>query len=194
MIKLIIVNIANAITRLRNKRSGTMICEIDVLYDQLADQDGLVREKARTRLIALGETAAPGLIKLLGDKRAQVRWEAANALCTTIYPPAAPALVKCLEDKVFEVRWLSTIALINIGIDGLIPALRAILLTKKPNWLWDGVRHIVTDLAKDDLEEILLPLKEAFLAIDYRLKVPMEARKALHALETLPRKPKTVPA
>jgi len=171
-----------------------MICEIDVLYDQLADQDGLVREKARTRLIALGESAAPGLIKLLGDKRAQVRWEAANALCTTIYPAAAPALVKCLEDKVFEVRWLSTIALINIGIDGLIPALRAILLTKKPNWLWDGVRHIVTDLSKDDdLTDILLPLREAFLAIDYRLKVPLEARKALYALETLPRKARSEP-
>jgi HEAT repeat protein len=166
--------------------------EIDELLEKLADPNGLVRDKARIDLVTLGEEAAPGLTKLLGDKRAQVRWEAANALCTTIYPAAAPALVKCLEDKVFEVRWLSTIALINIGVEGLVPALRAILLTKKPNWLWDGVRHIVTDLAKDDLEETLLPLKEAFHAIDYRLKVPLEARKALHTLEMLPRKPRLV--
>lgn len=159
--------------------------EIKAFIIMLTDRDGLVRKEARRALVDIGYPAVPELIRLLDDKRAQVRWEAVNALSEIADPDAAPALVKRLEDKVFEVRWLAAKALINLGVVGLIPALQAIILTRKPNWLWDGVRHIVRELAKDDLAELLSPLKEAFDNIDARIKVPLESRKALEKIMRL---------
>ena len=159
--------------------------EVAALISRLADKDGMIREGARLSLVDIGQPAALPLIKLLSDKREQVRWEAVNALSEIADPVSAPALVKCLEDKVFEIRWMAAKGLVKIGVEGLVPALKAILLTKKPDWLWDGVRHIVHDLAKEDLEELLLPLKAAFDDVDYHMKVPIEARKALDKLARL---------
>ncbi len=160
--------------------------DISGLITRLGHKDGLIREEARLSLVDIGQPAVTPLVKLLADKREQVRWEAINALSEIADPSSAHALVKCLEDKVFEIRWLAAQGLVKMGVEGLVPALKAILLTKKPDWLWDGVRHIVHDLAKDDLEELLLPLKEAFDDVDYRIKVPIEARRALDKMGVLP--------
>jgi HEAT repeat protein len=174
------------IERNNHLRRGSVAEEIAALIAKLGDKDGLIRETARLSIIDFGQSAVPSLVKLLGDKREQVRWEAVNALSEIADASAARALVKCLEDKVFEVRWLAAEALIKIGVEGLIPALRAILLNPEPDWLWEGVRHIVHDLAKGDLESPLAPLKAAFDDVDYRMKVPLEARKALDRLGLLP--------
>jgi len=160
--------------------------EVAALISRLADKNGQIRETARISLVDIGRPAVPPLLKLLNDKREQVRWEAVNALSEISDPSSAHALVKCLEDKVFDIRWMAAVGLIKIGVDGLVPALKAILLTPKPDWLWDGVRHIVHDLAREDLEELLLPLKLAFDDVDYHIKVPIEARRALDKLGILP--------
>jgi HEAT repeat protein len=180
--------VSNKVIMERNNhlRRGSLAEEIAALSARLGEKDGLVRETARLALVDIGQPAVPSLIKLLADKREQVRWEAVNALSEIGDRSAARALVKCLEDKVFDVRWLAAEALIKIGTDGLVPALRAILLTPEPDWLWEGVRHIVHDLAKGNLESLLAPLKSAFDDIDYRMKVPIEARKALDRLGLLP--------
>jgi HEAT repeat protein len=167
------------------RRSFTIIEEINALISRLADKDGMVREAARLSIVDIGQPAVPPLIKLLDDKREQVRWEAINALSEIADPVSANALVKCLEDKVFEIRWLAAKGLIKIGVEGLAPALKAVLLTSKPDWLWEGVRHIVHDLAKEDMEFPLAPLKAAFDDVDYHMKVPIEARKALDKLARL---------
>ena len=167
-------------------RRGSVAEEIAALIAKLGDKDGLIRETARLALIDFGQSAVPALVRLLGDKREQVRWEAVNALAEIADPSAARGLVKCMEDKVFDVRWLAAEALIKTGIEGLTPALKAILLTPEPDWLWEGVRHIVHDLAKGNLEPLLAPLRAAFDDVDYRMKVPLEARKALDRLGLLP--------
>ena len=167
-------------------RRGSLTEEIAALIARLADKDGLVRETARLEIVDIGQPAVPSLIKLLNDKREQVRWESVNALSEIGDATAARALVRCLEDKVFDVRWLAAEALIKIGVEGLVPSLRAILLTPEPDWLWEGVRHVVHDLAKGSLEQLLAPLKSAFDDVDYRMKVPLEARKALDRLGMLP--------
>jgi hypothetical protein len=159
--------------------------KIPALITRLADKDGLVRQTARLALEEIGRPAAPYLCKLLHDKREHVRWEAVKALLEIADPSSALVLVKALEDRVFDIRWLAAEALIKLGSDALVPALKAILLTSEPDWLWDGVRHVVHDLAKGDLEEVLGQLLAAFEDIDYRMRVPIEARKALSKLGSL---------
>jgi HEAT repeat protein len=180
--------VSNKVIMERNNhlRRGSVAEEIAALVAKLGDKDGLVRETARLALIDFGQSAVPALVRLLGDKREQVRWEAVNALSEIADPSSARALVKCLEDKVFDVRWLAAQALIKIGEEGLIPALKAIIVNPEPDWLWEGVRHIVHDLAKGNLESPLAALKAAFDDVDYRMKVPLEARKALDRLGLLP--------
>jgi HEAT repeat protein len=160
--------------------------EITALISRLADKDGLVRQTARLSLEDIGRAAVPYLCKLLSDKREHVRWEAVKALVEIADPASARTLVKALEDKVFDIRWLAAEALVKLGKAALVPALRAILLTTEPDWLWDGVRHVAHNLAHGDLEELLRPLAAAFDDIDYRIKVPMEARRVLAELQSLP--------
>ena len=160
--------------------------EISALISRLADRDGIIRQTARLTLEDIGHPATAHLVKLLSDKRDYVRWEAVKALVEITDPSSARALVKALEDEVFDIRWLAARALIKLGNVALAPALRAIILTSEPDWLWEGVRHVVHDLAKGDLEKTLSPLVAAFDDIDYRMKVPIEARRVLAEMQSLP--------
>jgi HEAT repeat protein len=160
--------------------------EISALIRRLSDNDGLVRQAARLSLEDIGRPATPYLCKLLSDRREHVRWEAVKALVEIADPSSAKALVKLLEDKVFDIRWLAAEALIKVGKPALAPALKAILLTKEPDWLWEGVGHIVRDLGQGELEPLLSSLVAAFDDIDYRMKVPIEAGKLLAKLRSLP--------
>jgi hypothetical protein len=83
---------------------------------------------------------------------------------------------------VFDVRWLAAEGLIRIGAASVVPVLRAIIVNREPDWLWEGVRHVVHDLAQGELEPILSPVRAAFDSVDYRIEVPLEARKALQKL------------
>lgn len=160
--------------------------EITALISELSDKDGLVRQNARLHLQTIGRAAVPCLSELLSDKRKYVRWEAAKALAEIASPLSARVLVMALEDKDFDVRWLSAIGLIKLGWPALEPALQAILLSGEPDWLWDGVRHVVRGIAKGEIAEMLMPLIEAFDSVDYRIKVPMESKNLLAELRALP--------
>jgi HEAT repeat protein len=168
--------------RTNHVRSHSISEQIAALIARLADKDGLTREAARLALIDIGQPAVPSLVRQLFDKRDQVRWEAANALAEIADPSSTRALVKALEDKVFDVRWLAADGLIRIGEPSLAPLLRAIIVNPQPDWLWEGARHVIHDLAKGDLEPVLASLKTAFDAPDYRVQVPLEARTALKRL------------
>ncbi len=72
-------------------RRGSVSEEIAALVAKLGDKDGLIRETARLALIDFGQSAVPPLVRLLGDKREQVRWEAVNALSEIADPSAACA-------------------------------------------------------------------------------------------------------
>ena len=137
-------------------------------------------------LQAIGREAVPHLCDLLKDKNKDARWEAARALVEIASPSSARSLVRALEDKVFDVRWLAATALIKMGWPSLEPAMEELLLSPEPDWMWEGVRHVVRRLAKGDLGPMLEPLVEAFDGIDYRMKVPIEARKLLEELRALP--------
>jgi len=51
------------------------------LTELLASEDGMIRQKARKTLVALGKPAVPSLVQALQSSRVdQARWEAAKAL------------------------------------------------------------------------------------------------------------------
>jgi HEAT repeat protein len=168
--------------RTNHVKNLSMPEEIATLIARLADKDGFAREAARLELVDIGRPAVPALMRLLSDKRDQERWEAVNALAEIADPSSARALVRMLEDKVFDVRWLAAEGLIRIGAEALAPVLRALIINPEPDWLWEGVRHVVHGLAKGELEPVLSPVTRAFDEVDYRNRVPLEARRALERL------------
>ena len=162
-----------------------MTDNISILIAQLSDKDDLVCKKARHCLEEIGRIAVPQLCELLTDKKKTTRWQAAKALVEIADPVSVHALVKALEDKVFEIRWLAAEALIKIGKPALAPVVESILLEPDRNWRWEGVWHVTRHLGQDEeLRPLLLPLIEAFNAIDYRIKVPIEARRLLTRLKS----------
>jgi HEAT repeat protein len=63
-----------------NEQKGTGT-NLESLMDLLENKDGMVRQKAREALVALGKPAVSSLVKALQNyKTNQVRWEAAKAL------------------------------------------------------------------------------------------------------------------
>jgi HEAT repeat protein len=155
---------------------------ITSLVADLASSDELVRTDARQSLVDIGGPAVFPLIEALGDPRRQVRWEATKALGEIANPAAAPALVKTLRDTEFSVRWLAAEGLIALGSKGLRPLLRALIEYSDSVWLRQGAHHVVHDLARGDLKEVLQPVVAALQGIEPSLEAPLAARAALDAL------------
>ena len=91
------------------KETGT---NVESLMDMLANKDGVVRQKAREALVALGKPAVSSLTQALQNSRLdQVRWEAAKALGSISDAGSIPSLVKALEDSNPDVAWAAADAL-----------------------------------------------------------------------------------
>jgi hypothetical protein len=159
--------------------------KIEELIARLGTDDTLAHEDARTALIKIGTSAVPALVELLKDPRAHVRWEVAKALVSIGAHSSAPALAEALEDKIFDVRWLAAEGLIGMGIAGLIPTMDALITEKKRDWIWDGAHHVIHDLSKGRLENILKPVLDAYDSGEPHLAVPLAVRKALAELRTM---------
>jgi HEAT repeat protein len=69
-----------------------------LLIADLANQDGIVRVKTRSRLVALGAHAVGPLIKTISNENDWVRWEAAKALSQIGNPASIQALLKAITD------------------------------------------------------------------------------------------------
>lgn len=155
---------------------------ITSLVADLASQDELVRTDARQSLVGIRGPAVSALIGALGDPRRQVRWEAAKALGEIANPRAAPALVRALRDTEFSVRWLAAEGLIAFGPKGLVPLLRALIEHSDSVWMRQGAHHVLHDLARGDLREVLQPVLAALQGIEPSLEAPLAAETALDAL------------
>lgn len=161
-------------------RSGP--ASISSLVADLASEDEVQRTDARQSLVAIGRPAVAPLTEALGDSRRQVRWEAAKALCEIADPAAAPALVKTLQDSEFSIRWLASEGLIALGPRGLEPLLRALMEHSDSVWLRQGAHHVLHDLARGILKEVLQPVLAALEDIEPSLEAPLAARTALDTL------------
>lgn len=155
---------------------------IKSLVTDLGSQDGLVRVRARKSLVAIGSQAVKPLVLQLKSKREWCRWEAAKALGQIRDPAATQVLIRALEDKMFDVRWLAAEGLIAMRREALMPLLQALIEHPDSSWLQEGVHHVLYDLNKGDLAEILQPVIAALEGFEPSLEAPLAAEKALETL------------
>jgi HEAT repeat protein len=153
------------------------------LIADLTSDDGVVRVKARRTLVSTGDKAVEPLIEALASPNQWVRWEAAKALGQIGNSAATNALVKALEDKMFDVRWLSAQALINIGPGVITPLLKALIERADSTWMREGAHHVLHDLARGGLQEVLQPVLAALEDVDSPVEVPFAAKTVLSTLE-----------
>jgi HEAT repeat protein len=156
---------------------------INSLVEDFTCDDVIKCQTARRELVNMGNEAVPLLVKALSDKRHWVRWEAAKALGQIGDKAATEALVKALEDKEFDVRWLAAEALVNIGKDSLKPLLMALAdHGDKSIWLRRGAHHVLHDIDRSGLDDILHPVMYAVEDTSPSIIVLQIAEKALDSL------------
>jgi len=148
----------------------------------LGGQDAGQRQRARRALVAIGEAAAPALIKALSSPQPLLRWEAAKALTELHTPLAAPALVKALEDRDIDVRWLAAVALAGLERASLVPLCEALRDRGESVWLREGAHHVLRDLSQGELADLLEPLLDVLESPAPDLGAPLIAMELLITL------------
>jgi HEAT repeat protein len=155
---------------------------IDEFIVILGDHDGLVRQRARHSLVAIGEPAAPALVKALSDPNGHRRWEAAKTLGAICDPMAAPALVRAMEDEDFGVRWLAAEGLIGLKRAGLAPLFQALAEHPDSVWIREGAHHVCRMMVDHDLHDLVAPVLAALDSGEPALEAPRAACAALEGL------------
>jgi HEAT repeat protein len=162
-------------------RKSTKII-IKSLIADLTSDNGVVRVKARRQLVAYKARSVAPLVKELSNKSDYVRWEAAKALSQIGNPASIQALLRALEDNMFDVRWLAAEGLIRIGQKAVVPMLEALVEHSDSYWLREGSHHVMHDMNKGKLMEVLRPVLTALESNEPPLTVPLAARVALDTL------------
>ena len=145
-----------------NQQEGT-VTDLRSLMDLLPNKDGVVRQKAREALVALGKPAVSSLTQALRNSRLdQVRWEAAKALGSINDTGSIPSLVKALEDTNSDVAWAAADALKTFR-KAAWPSLLQALVSSKPDdvGLRKGAHRVLVDQTGDDFSELLAALLKA---------------------------------
>lgn len=157
--------------------------EIKSLISDLDSKDSITRIKARAKLVSYGHQSVKPLLKALSSKNQWVRWEAAKALRQIHDPSSVNGLISALRDEMFDVRWLAAESLISIGRKSLIPLLKAIIKYPESVWIMEGAHHVLHDMEKGDLEQILHPVLKALENTNEAIEVPLVAESVLNVLQ-----------
>ena len=131
---------------------------IKSLIVDLESKDGVVRVKARQQLVAYKKQSVAPLIRTLSNENDWVRWEAAKALSQIGNNKTIKALLEALSDKKFEVRWLADDGLIRIGRKEIVPLLEALVKHSDSHWLREGIHHVLHDMNRGKITEVLRPV------------------------------------
>ena len=142
------------------KRTGT---NIESLMEMLASKDGVIRQKAREALVALGKPAVSSLTQaLLNSRLDQVRWEAAKALGEINDSSSIPPLVKALEDSNHDVAWLAAEALIPYKKTAWPPLLQTLIKSESDSVeLRKGAHHVLVNQKEEGFNDLLTTLLKA---------------------------------
>jgi HEAT repeat protein len=167
-------------------RRHTDAATVRALIADLGSKDGLVRIRARRALVTIGKKSVAALKEALMSKDKWKRWEAAKALGQIGDAEATKALINALEDEIFDVRWLAAEGLISIGRPTLKPLLRKLTEESDSLWLREGAHHVLHGINTENIEEILLPVRNALEDIEAPLEVPFAAEAALKSLTKVP--------
>ena len=123
-----------------------METEIEELIKKFYSKDGIQRKIARYELVKIGKSAVKYLSGLLQAPKEYIRWEAIKTLSQIADPETIPILINALENEDFDVRWMAAEGLIDIGKESIKPLLKAVIKSKNPFYLLDGVHHVLKDL------------------------------------------------
>jgi HEAT repeat protein len=157
--------------------------EVTDLIARLQSPDGSLRQEARTRLVEIGPSAAPALVKALQESGYWGRWEAAVALSEVQSPLSAPALVAALEDNNSGVGWRAADGLIRIGRAALPPLLEALTQRAGSTRLREGAHHVLHGMrALGLLRKPELAVYQALRDPAPDIEVPWAAEAALMAM------------
>ncbi|MEJ2536335.1 MAG: HEAT repeat domain-containing protein [Calditrichia bacterium] len=96
---------------------------IKELIKNLGNSDGVIRERARRKLVSIGPSAIDYLAELVYTKNEMLRWEAVKTLSEIVNPVAIPLLIDALEDDKSSIRWLAAEGLIMLGREAVKPLL-----------------------------------------------------------------------
>ncbi len=123
-----------------------MLEQINELIREFYSDNGIVRSKARSELLAIGKPIIDFMIGLQYAPIHQVRWEAIKTLSQLAVPEAIPILINALENEDLDVRWLAAQGLVQIGKDSLIAVLEALEGNQSSKYLREGVHHVLREL------------------------------------------------
>jgi len=167
-----------------NTGVGHTTPDIDGLISQLASREFAMRRHAIEELVRIGKPAVPALVEGLSNADSQLRWRLAKILVDIADPRAAPALVACLEDEDAGTRWVMAEALIALKRDSLAPLLEALIERTHSFGLQESAHHVLYELAKDELGELVQPVLRGLEGPAPEETVPVAAAKALEKMNS----------
>jgi HEAT repeat protein len=144
-----------------SKRKQTGI-NLESLMDMLASEDGVMRQKARKSLVALGKPAVSSLTQALQNSKSDhLRWEAAKTLGAISDARAIPPLVKALQDSDRDVAWLAAEALRKFKKAAWPPLLRALVKSRSDSvTLRQGAHHVLRNQKEAGFNDLLATLQK----------------------------------
>ena len=153
------------------------------LIADLANEDGIIRVKARRQLVAYKARSVAPLIKTLSNENHWVRWEAAKALSQIANPASIQALLEALSDTEFDVRWLAAEGLVRIGRKTVVPLLKTLVEHVDLYSVREGIHHVLHDMNRGNPDKTLRPVLIALESTDSWSEAPLAARGALDILK-----------
>jgi hypothetical protein len=155
--------------------------QISQLVDKLADEDAVVREKAREALIQIGTyDVTRALVLALIDPTTHVRWEAAKVLQAMSDPVSAPALMNALDDDDEDVRWLAADGLIALQEVGILTVLNGLINRSVSTAFCKSSHHVLHEMKAH--AAVLAPVLKALEQLEPAIAVPQVAYRALVTL------------
>ncbi|MCM2370239.1 HEAT repeat domain-containing protein [Aporhodopirellula aestuarii] len=153
--------------------------------NDLASDDGVVRDRARKALVAAqGHEVVHALIAELVDPRKRVRWEAAKALADIGSPVAALPLVHAMTDEDDEVAWLAAEGVASLGEPGLLAVFSGITRDCHSLEYCKVAHHSLKEFRKiGNHVEVIDKVKKALEGVEPKLSAPIAAYRALQELK-----------
>lgn len=117
--------------------------EISTLVEDLGNENGLVRQRARLNLVHIGKAGIPALLEALESPNVHTRWEATKVVGELRAEAAATPLANLLRDGNVNIRWAAMESLVRLGRASLRPLLEVFVKNFDSSLMREGVHHIL---------------------------------------------------